>query len=54
MSIQQANRKLSGKEKLSFIEMIKGDTYIRIRLGLSFHSLTKTNIAEGRENRKTY
>ena len=54
MSIQQVNRKLSAKEKLSFIEVIKGGTYIRIGLGFSLCSLTKTNSAEGKGNIKTY
>ena len=33
--------KLSGKEKLAFIEVIKGGTYIRIGLGFSLYALTK-------------
>ena len=33
--------KLSGKEKLAFIVMIKGGTYIQIGLGFSLYSLTK-------------
>ena len=45
--------KLSGKEKLYFIEVIKGCTYIRIMLGFSFLLAHKTNKTKGRWNRKT-
>ena len=33
--------KLSGKEKLALIKVIKGGTYIRIGLGFSLYSLTE-------------
>ena len=39
--VQHANKKLSGKEKLDLIEVIKGETYIWIVLGFSLYSLTK-------------
>ena len=32
--IQHANQKLSGKEKLAFLKVIKGGTYIQIGVGL--------------------
>ena len=40
-SVQHPNRKISGKEKLDLIEVIKGGTYIRIGLGFNLYPLKK-------------
>ena len=52
MPIQHTNRKLSGKEKLAFIGVIIGGTYIRIGLGFILYSLTKSNRKKVIGNRK--
>ena len=40
-SHKHENRKLSGREKLAFVELENAGTYIRIEPGFSLYSLTK-------------
>ena len=49
--IQRTNRRIKRKRKMDLIEVIKGGTYIQIRLGFSLYSLTKRTSERKREKK---